>query len=85
MPKVRNREVVLGRIEALRRQAAATRATCQQAPQLDARASEVIETLREARSWLEASPQTPPELVTHVARMVDGASNRLFALVRMIP
>ena len=84
MPKVRSREVVLGRIEALRRQVDATRVRCQ-APHLDAKASEVIETLREARSWLEASQQTRPELLVHVAKMVDGASNRLFALVRSIP
>jgi hypothetical protein len=81
MPQVRSREVVLGRIEALKRQADATRSQIQ-APHLEAKASEVIETLREARSWLEASPQTQPELLVHVARMVDGASNRLFALVR---
>ena len=84
MPKVRNREVVLGRIEALRRHADAAR-TQIQAPHLDAKASEVIETLREARSWLEASQQTQPELLVHVAKMVDGASNRLFALVRSLP
>ena len=84
MSHVRSREVVLGRIEALTRQADATRAQIQ-VPHLDAKASEVIETLREARSWLEASPQTQPELLVHVAKMVDGASNRLFALVRSLP
>ena len=83
MPTVRSREVVLGRIEALKRHADAARAQIQ-APHLDAKATEVIETLREARSWLEASPQTQPELLVHVAKMVDGASNRLFALVRSI-
>jgi hypothetical protein len=81
MAKVRSRQVVLERIGALRRQAEATRV---HAPHLDARVHEVVETLREARSWLESSPQTPPELVTHVARMVDDASTRLFALTRTI-
>lgn len=84
MPKVRSREVVLVRIQALVRQADATRRRCQ-APHLDAKASEVIETLREARSWLEATPRTQPELLVHVAKMVDGASNRLFALTRSMP
>lgn len=80
---VRGREAVMSRIEALRKHAAAAEHACRR-PALKAKAREVQDTLEEARAWLHGSPRPAPELVIHVAGMVAGASNRLYALVRSL-
>ena len=72
---------VVLRIEALQRHAADVERHCTRASQR-ATVREVVDTLQEARAWLRAAAEPEPVLVTHVARMVSGASDRLYAVVR---
>jgi hypothetical protein len=80
---VRTRTAVITRIEALARHAHSIEAACQR-DALKLKARDVQESLREARSWLEGDRRPQPVLVTHVARMVDDASQQLYALLRQI-
>jgi hypothetical protein len=77
MPRARTRETVLVRIEALRRHARALEGAVAREPPRGA-ARQVLDTLGEAESWLRGQPS--PEVVTHIARMVADAGERLYAL-----
>jgi hypothetical protein len=77
MPRTRSRDTVLTRIEALRRHARSLEgALGHDGPRGQAR--QVLDTLGEAEAWLRGQP--PPEVVTHIARMVADAGRRLIAL-----
>ena len=77
MPRTRTRDTVLVRIEALRRHARALEGAVAPEP-ARGEARQVLETLGEAEAWLRGQPS--PEVVTHIARMVADAGQRLYAL-----
>jgi hypothetical protein len=76
MPQARGRDTVLVRIEALRRHARTVEGVVRDGSRGEAR--RVLDTLSEAEAWLRGQPS--PEVVTHVARMVADACQRLYAL-----
>ena len=80
---VRSRTAVITRIVALARRAQSIEAACRR-DALKLKARDVQESLREARSWLEGDRSPQAVLVTHVAKMVDEASQRLYALLRQM-
>jgi hypothetical protein len=80
---VRNRATVLTRAGALLKHAEAVEAYCRR-DALKPRVRDVKESLREARAWLTDATTADPVLVTHIARMVDNASQRLYAVMRQM-
>jgi hypothetical protein len=81
MSQTRRRETVLVRIEALRRHARSVEGVVRDVSKGEAR--RVLDTLGEAEAWLRGQPS--PEVVTHVARMVADAGQRLYALGQDVP
>jgi len=81
MPHSQRRQALLARIPALRRRAHDLLGVFT----ADGHIAEVraaIATLHEAEAWLRGAP--PPEVVTHVARMVEGVTEKLYQVVRDI-
>jgi hypothetical protein len=73
----RTRETVIVRIEALRRHARTFEGVAGR-ERARGEARQVLDTLGEAEAWLRGQPS--PEVVTHIARMVADAGQRLYAL-----
>lgn len=77
MARARTRETVIVRIEALRRHARTLEGVAGR-ERVRGEARQVLDTLGEAEAWLRGQPS--PEVVTHIARMVAEAGQRLYAL-----
>jgi hypothetical protein len=79
MPEAKRREALTTRIQALERQATAIHDALQTVP-LKGEATAILETLREADTWLRGQPS--PEIVTHIARTIENVAHRMHTLVR---
>jgi ABC-type nitrate/sulfonate/bicarbonate transport system substrate-binding protein len=75
----RTSDTVVKRIEALRRQADLIAQRCRH-DRHRTQAQAVLATLDEAHAWLRGARDARPELVVHIAKMVDDAKRRLIAL-----
>lgn len=75
----RTANAVIRRIDALHVQALIIQQRCVQ-PVDRLAVRETVGVLDEARAWLRAARPVEPVLVTHVAKMVNGACARLYNL-----
>jgi hypothetical protein len=79
----RTANAVVRRIEALQLHAADIERRCvHDGQRIELHGATAV--LDEARAWLRAATAAEPGLVTHVARMVSGARERLYAVARQV-